>query len=145
MADLSPKQLRILKVLSAGRAWMTRSEMEDEAGRKGFSLALGAPTTGEVRADSLERLGYVERRDLNRPFAYRLTDAGRRALEGHEREHGEVQRVSDQAATGPEGRADYFFYNTDVSALSEPPRPRYPVLIAGGFAAVGGDRRQYGE
>ena len=40
---------------------------------------------------------------------------------------------------------DYFFYNTDARALSEQPRPRFPVLIEGGFAAVGGDRKKYGE
>jgi hypothetical protein len=40
---------------------------------------------------------------------------------------------------------DYFFYNTDARALSEEPRPRFPVLIEGGFAAVGGDRKKYGE
>lgn len=40
---------------------------------------------------------------------------------------------------------DYFFYNTDADALSEQPRPRYRTLIDGGFAAVGGDRQQFGE
>jgi hypothetical protein len=40
---------------------------------------------------------------------------------------------------------EYFFYNTDANALSEQPRPRFPVLIHGGFAAVGGDRQQFGE
>jgi hypothetical protein len=40
---------------------------------------------------------------------------------------------------------DYFFYNTDARALSEEPRPRFSVLIEGGFAAVGGDRKKYGE
>jgi hypothetical protein len=40
---------------------------------------------------------------------------------------------------------DYFFYNTDANALSEQPRPRFPLLIEGGFAAVGGDRQQFGE
>jgi hypothetical protein len=40
---------------------------------------------------------------------------------------------------------DYFDYNTDTRALSEEPRPRFPALIGGGFAAVGGDRKKYGE
>jgi len=40
---------------------------------------------------------------------------------------------------------DYFFYNTDADALSEHPRRRFPVLIEEGFAAVGGDRQQFGE
>lgn len=40
---------------------------------------------------------------------------------------------------------DYFFYNTDARAFSEEPRPRFPVLIEGGFAAVGGDREKSGE
>lgn len=40
---------------------------------------------------------------------------------------------------------DYFFYNTDADALSEQPRPRFHVLIDRGFAAVGGDRQQFGE
>lgn len=145
MADLTPKQLRILKVLSARGAWMTRAEMEEEAGRKGFSLSLGAPTAGEVRPASLERLGYVERRDMTPPFAYRLTLAGRQALEGYEREHGEVQLLTASPEAGQAAPSDYFFYNTDAGSVTEPPRPRFPVLIAGGFAAVGGDRRQYGE
>jgi hypothetical protein len=40
---------------------------------------------------------------------------------------------------------DYFFYNTDARAIREKPRPRFPVLIKGGFAAAGGDRKNYGE
>jgi hypothetical protein len=40
---------------------------------------------------------------------------------------------------------DYFFYNTDANALSAQPRPRYSTLIDGSFAAVGGDRQQFGE
>jgi hypothetical protein len=40
---------------------------------------------------------------------------------------------------------DYFFFNTDARAFRQEPRPRFPVLIAGGFAAAGGDRKKYGE
>lgn len=40
---------------------------------------------------------------------------------------------------------DYFFYNTDSKALKDQPRPRFPLLIKQGFAAVGGDRQKYGE
>jgi hypothetical protein len=40
---------------------------------------------------------------------------------------------------------DYFFYNTDAKALSEQPQPRFHVLVELGFAAVGGDRHQFGE
>ncbi len=40
---------------------------------------------------------------------------------------------------------EYFFYNTDATALIESPRPRFRVLIDEGFAAVGGDRQRFGE
>jgi hypothetical protein len=63
--------------------------MEERAGRKGFSAALGAPTR-HISPGTLEGFGYVERRDLSPPFEYRLTDLGARALSDHEREHGEV-------------------------------------------------------
>lgn len=89
MGDLSAKQLRILKVLRGMDGWTTREQMVEAAGRKGFSLALGAPTR-EIRAGSLEQLGYVERRDMTTPFEYRLTELGDRALFEYEREHGEV-------------------------------------------------------
>jgi hypothetical protein len=39
---------------------------------------------------------------------------------------------------------DYFYYNTDVRSIRHEPRPRYPVLIQQGFAAVGGDYEKYG-
>jgi hypothetical protein len=94
VADLSPKQLRILKILHGAGGWLTRADMEDQAGRKGFSLALGAPTRGEVRPGSLEQLGCVERRDVTAPFEYRITDLGERALADYEREHGEVSLMS---------------------------------------------------
>lgn len=94
MADQSPKQLRILKILHGAGGWFTRAQMEEQAGRKGFSLALGAPTRGEVRPGSLEQFGYVERRDMTTPFEYRITDLGERALAEYERERGEVPLMS---------------------------------------------------
>ncbi len=94
MAELSPKQLRILKILHGAGGWVTRAQMEEQAGRKGFSLALGAPTRGEVRPGSLEQLGYVEREDLTTPFEYRITELGERALAEYEGEHGEVPLMS---------------------------------------------------
>jgi hypothetical protein len=39
---------------------------------------------------------------------------------------------------------DYFFYNTDSNKIFEQPRPRFPLLIKQGFAAVGGGQK-YGE
>jgi hypothetical protein len=68
--------------------------MEEHAGRKGFSLALGAPTSGEVRPGSLEQLGFVERRDSTTPFEYRITELGKQALAEYEREHGESPLMS---------------------------------------------------
>jgi len=72
--------------------------MEDQAGRKGFSLALGAPTR-EIRPGSLEQLEYVERKDASIPFEYRITDRGGQALSAYEQEHGEVKlfRASQHA------------------------------------------------
>jgi hypothetical protein len=89
MPELSRKQLRILKCLQIACAWTTRLEMEERAGRKGFSAALGAPTR-QIKPGSLEQLGYVERRDMSTPFEYRLTDFGAQALLDHERKYGEV-------------------------------------------------------
>ena len=40
---------------------------------------------------------------------------------------------------------DYYFYNTDARSLIGPPWPRFRILIDRGFAAVGGDRRRFGE
>lgn len=93
MADLSPKQVRILKVLRGAGGWLTRAQMEEQAGRRGFSLALGAPTR-EIRPGSLEQLGYVERRDMTMPFEYRITEPGERALSEHERDYGEVPHMA---------------------------------------------------
>ena len=39
---------------------------------------------------------------------------------------------------------DYFFYNTDAGSIRDQPKPRYHVMIKGGFAAAGGARK-YGE
>jgi len=48
------------------------------------------PPTGEEG----DELGYVERRDLTKPFEYRITEEGVRALAEFEREHGEVPLMS---------------------------------------------------
>ena len=68
--------------------------MEAQAGRKGFSLALGAPTRGQVRTGSLEGLGYVERRDMTTPFEYHITKLGEEALIAYEQELGDVPLMS---------------------------------------------------
>lgn len=39
---------------------------------------------------------------------------------------------------------NYFYYNTDADSIEEEPRPRFPILIKGGFAACGGAGK-YGE
>jgi len=64
--------------------------MEERAGSKGYSRALGAPMRG-IRAGTLEHLGFVERRDKSTPFEYRITETGERALSEYESENGEVQ------------------------------------------------------
>lgn len=79
---LTPKQLRILQYLSSAIGWTTRKQMEDTAGPKGFSKALGAPTHGEPDAGTLEALGLVERADGPPPFSYRITALGRTTAEG---------------------------------------------------------------
>jgi hypothetical protein len=89
LADLTAKQLRSLKILHRA-VWLTRAQMAEHAGPTGFSLALGAPTRGDVRPGSLEQLGYVERRDVTAPFEYRITELGERALAEYERQHGDV-------------------------------------------------------
>lgn len=40
---------------------------------------------------------------------------------------------------------EFFIYNTDARSLSEPPLPRFPVLISRQFAALGGDRKKFGR
>jgi len=40
---------------------------------------------------------------------------------------------------------DYYFYNTDARSIKGPPRPRFRIPIDRSFAAVGGDRRRFGE
>jgi hypothetical protein len=40
---------------------------------------------------------------------------------------------------------NYFFYNTDSRAIIDKPRPRFGVLIDRKLAAVGGDRKKFGE
>lgn len=77
--DLPTKQTRILQYLAGSDAPATRKEMETSCGRKGFSAALGSPTTG-IRPDSLEARGFVRRLDGQRPFLYEITDAGRNVV-----------------------------------------------------------------
>lgn len=76
---LSKKQVRILRALSKYVDWVTRKSLAAECGPKGFSEALGSPTTG-IRANSLEALGFVVRRDMVKPYVYKITPKGRRAL-----------------------------------------------------------------
>jgi hypothetical protein len=49
------------------------------------------------------------------------------------------------SADGVSHIRSYFFYNTDADAIFEQPKPRFRVLIDQGFAAVGGDRKKFGE
>jgi hypothetical protein len=83
-------QLRILKVLH-GAGWLTRDDMEQAgAGRKGYSRALGAPTTGPLKDGTLEKRGFVKRMDGPPQFQYIITTDGKEALKEHERLNGEV-------------------------------------------------------
>jgi hypothetical protein len=129
VADLSPKQLRILKVLHSERGWVTRVQMEEQAGRKGFSKALGAPTGGGVRPGSLEQLGYVVRRDLTRPFVYRITELGERALAKNERDYGEVQLRS----TPPDDDAGF---QAGISGRLPEEVAETPALLEGAVTRV---------
>ncbi len=97
MEELTPMQLRILTVLRGMGGWLTRARMVDQAGPKGYSQALGAPTRGEVRPGSLEQRGYVERRDENPAFEYRITAAGERALAAYEEANGQVPLIAPAA------------------------------------------------
>jgi hypothetical protein len=82
MQPLTPMQLRILGFLNDQQVWMTREEIKEATGdKKGFSNAIGAPTNPPIRPESLEGRGFVERRDLTEPFAYRITPDGRRWLQ----------------------------------------------------------------
>lgn len=78
-SPLTAKQVRILQCLESATGWLSRKEMEAQAGMKGYSRALGAPT-GSDRDDSLEARGLVIRLDKKPPFRYRITIAGRNAL-----------------------------------------------------------------
>ena len=118
MGDLSPKQLRILKVLREAGGWLTRAEMEEQAGRKGFFFALGAPTR-DIRPESLEQLGYVERRDMSMPFEYRITELGDRALSEHEREYGEVSLMTEESRTEePDVNRGHYFELLDRACIA---------------------------
>ncbi|MDN0075625.1 hypothetical protein QU481_12050 [Crenobacter sp. SG2303] len=78
--SLTSDQIKILNVLAKATDWMTRKQIGEISGRsKGYSAAMGAPTN-VIKHGSLEDLALVERKDMKRPFLYRITEAGRRAL-----------------------------------------------------------------
>ena len=79
---LTPKQRRILEYLDTVGDWVSRKEMKNATGPKNFSKALGAASR-QIQSDSLEARGLVERRDLHKPFVYRITDGGRKELSIH--------------------------------------------------------------
>lgn len=88
--QLSPMQSRILKFLAEKQGWATREEMSKITGDvKGFSNALGAPTT-LVKPGTLEDLGLVARRDMTPPFEYMITELGTVALSDDESQNGKV-------------------------------------------------------
>jgi len=89
---LTTKQTRILSYLAQQDRWCTRQEMEPFTGAKGFSKALGAATR-ELKPESLEARGFVERKDDNQPFHYRITPAGRAALSGYAAEQAKVDEA----------------------------------------------------
>lgn len=77
--DLTQKQVRILQALAIKGDWMTRKSMEITAGLKGYSEALGSPTSG-LRSNSLEAQGLVQRRSDTQPYEYKITATGLSAL-----------------------------------------------------------------
>jgi len=97
LSQLTPKmttaQVRILRVLSGAPGWMTRQQVAAEIRSrlgvtsgydKGYSEAMGAPTTGRIGPDTLEGMGYVEHQEsarTNSEFEYRITSAGKQAIE----------------------------------------------------------------
>lgn len=103
---MTPKQHRILKILNGVGDWLTRKEMEEQAGKKGFSKALGAPTKGKPKPGTLEYLKYVERRNQEKPFEYRITKSGEQALAEYEREHGDVQLLSGRPSPAKDTQVD---------------------------------------
>ena len=81
MPELTPHQIRILEVLARRSGWTTRQDIiKATLNPKGYSKAMGAPTRGKVKRNTLEGLGLVERNDIQPPFQYKITDAGRAAL-----------------------------------------------------------------
>ena len=83
---LTGNEQKILKALSGGAA-LTRAELRKKTGiNKGWSRALGASSKddgGVAGKDSLEGRGYVasDRAEGDRQFTYKITAAGRKALE----------------------------------------------------------------
>jgi len=79
--------------------------MENEAGMKGFSNALGAFTRPPLHQDSLEALGYVERRMESRRSFYRITQSG---IDAVNRAEATALRPADEIKSEePDGDAPY--------------------------------------
>lgn len=91
MSELTPKQCRLLKYLCEHAGWHTRDDMREKTGSKDFSKALGAPRSGIPKSDSLEGMGFVQRRDDIARFEYRITQEGKRAFKSIERQSASVE------------------------------------------------------
>lgn len=88
MKPMKKRQWDILdaldKLWAAGNHSASRKEIGAVSGfEKGYSRALGPRTRGPVSANTLEGRGYVECTNpkATKNLEYRITDAGRRALE----------------------------------------------------------------
>ena len=81
MPELSKHQRRILEVLAKRKGWTTRKDIVAVTGNpKGYSKAIGAPTRGKPKPESLEGRKMVVRKDMTMPFEYKITDVGRAEL-----------------------------------------------------------------
>jgi len=117
-------QARILKYLLNRPGWTRRDEMRDAVGRtKGYSAALGAPTSGPPAPGTLEGMDFVERRDEQRPFAYRIMELGRKALQEYERAHGpmtlKLSQFSAESADDGHETGVYDPHDGDLRAIVE--------------------------
>jgi len=84
MAELTSMRIRVLRALEHRTDWTTRGYIGAQTGdSKGFSEAIGSPITG-IRPDSLEGMRFVVRLDDKKPFKYKITEAGRRALRSYD-------------------------------------------------------------